>query len=202
LLIIDDEPEVVVTISRVARVPWPSRSAGTIAAAIQLVAEHRAVVGAIIDIQLPDGSGLDLIRYMRAGSPECPILVLTAYCEPDNANAAHRLGAEFAAKPSFAENVRAFAGRLMRRDPSTLSQIVEDFARTHGLTPTERQVMELLAADRSREEVAERLHISPNTLRNHVSAVLTKSRQSSIAELARNLRRMLHARPVKAPDDL
>ena len=190
LLIVEDDAEVVVTIERVARAPWPTRSAASFAAAVSTITAHPTIVGAIVDISLPDGSGLDLIPRIRASSPQCPVLVLTAYYEAPNVNAAHLLGAEFAAKPSFAANVRAFVGRLPARSGPGREQVVADFARVHRLTPKEQEVLELLVADHTREEVADRLGMTANTLRNHIHSLLAKAREPTVADLARTLRRV------------
>jgi DNA-binding CsgD family transcriptional regulator len=85
---------------------------------------------------------------------------------------ASRLLEEAGARP-WAERARAELGRLGGRPPQT-----------RGLTPTERQIAELVAAGRTNAEVARALHISPKTVEWNLSKVYKKVRVTSRAELA------------------
>jgi DNA-binding response OmpR family regulator len=54
---------------------------------------------AIVDIGLPDGSGLDLIEWIRSVRPLTPVLVLSGRCDPDVVNRVYDLAAEYVVKP-------------------------------------------------------------------------------------------------------
>jgi two-component system nitrogen regulation response regulator GlnG len=132
LLIVDDEPIICHSLKRAfCNAETAVLTAGTIAAGWERFEKDRPDV-IVIDLQLPDGSGLDLFRRIRAADIRCPVIFLTAHATTEIASEVIKLGAiEFLTKPIDLEQMRevlvqAFdTARLMQKpailpdDPSS-----------------------------------------------------------------------------------
>jgi DNA-binding NarL/FixJ family response regulator len=144
--------------------------------------------GAIFDIHLPDGSGLDLLEEMRATHDSLPALVMTGTYDPAVANRAHTLRASCVFKPEIATNVVLFAQRAIATRAEMHQRIIAavgELASMHGLTPREAQVAELIALGVARERLGLELGVSENTLKTLVRRVLTKCSESRVEGVAR-----------------
>ena len=84
--------------------------AGTVQEGLQAFEEHPNLAGMLVDVNLPDGLGTDLIREIRRRDPVLPILMLTGSDERGWANEAHALGVEFVFKPIVTESLGALFG--------------------------------------------------------------------------------------------
>ena len=166
----------------------------TVVAQAGSLAEARDVLAgvdvAVVDLGLPDGSGLDLIGELRAASPESAVLVLTAssdrtqFARAVEAGAAgvlhkstplHELvgavrrltaGEQLLSVSEVLELLR-LAGQQRRQDRDAGQAL-------HGLTPREREVLQLLTEGLNDKEIALRLHVSPQTARTHMENILNK----------------------------
>ena len=145
---------------------------------------------AIIDLGLPDGYGADLIPELREASPQAQALVLsTALERAERARAVER-GADgvlnkTAHLDEVVEAVRHLrAGQtlmpleevvgLLRFAGRRREQEYEARQAIEKLTSREREVLQALAEGLDSEGIAERLHISVRTVRNHMSSILSK----------------------------
>jgi DNA-binding NarL/FixJ family response regulator len=190
VLILEDDAAVLRCISREVErglVPLP---AGTRAAAEDAVrgAELDELVGAIVDVRLPDGDGLDVVASLRRRRASLPILVLTGSNDPAVINRAHALRAELVVKPFYRDNLRAFLTRLPARPERGLADAVEELAGAHGLTVRERQIVGHVAAGVPRSRLPEVLGVSENTVKSQIRSLLAKTGQSSLGELVWQLR--------------
>lgn len=142
----------------------------------------------LTDVGLPDGSGLELARTARAKDEWLPILVFTGRGDPQHANEAQLVGAEFVFKPVTAESIAAFVQRVLaRRERPGLfvERAAHALADDAGLTRAERQVLLEAARSPLREDLAERLGVSKNTLKSHVRHLLGKTGHDSLASAVR-----------------
>jgi len=162
--------------------------AGNIADGVSLVQGlHPDVV--VIDVRLPDGSGLDATKQLRRAWPDLGIVVLTMYSADDQLFLALDAGASaFVLKDAHSDDVVAaarhasvsphsfaakdLAGALRRRNTPSGPQ----------LSGREREVLDLLAAGRSNDAIARELHISNKTVRNAVSGIYAKLHAAGRAE--------------------
>ena len=145
----------------------------------------------LMDFSLPDGTGLDAAQVILREQPETKIIFLTIHDDDERLFPAIRLGA----KGFLMKNipvVRLLAAlRGVQHGEAALSRemtarLMDAFAQSKpplspaseaplsGLTPREREVLRELATDASNREIAERLVISENTVRNHVHNILEK----------------------------
>jgi DNA-binding NarL/FixJ family response regulator len=153
--------------------------AGSAAEAAELVeALHPDVV--IMDVRLPDASGLDAARTLRAGNPDLGIVILTMYAGDDQVLGALEAGASaFIPKSAPAQEVLA-AARHAADAPRTFSAAdlagVLRRATTERVTLTarEREVLDLLAEGLAVAAIAKQLYISPSTTKAHIARLYEK----------------------------
>ena len=149
--------------------------------------------GFVFDVELGNGSGLDLLREARAMYPEVPALVTTGGLCVDRVNGAARLSAHFVAKPFGAADLKAFVDDVLRTD---LNALIERLSGHWGLTPRERDVTHAAFAGQSSDAFVRAHSISPNTYKSHVRGVLQKSGYANLnALVAEVLRRRLQSTP-------
>jgi DNA-binding NarL/FixJ family response regulator len=142
----------------------------------------------LLDVRLPDGSGLEVNRWLAEHHPGVKVILLTMSEDHETVLTALRDGARGylvkGAGPDRVEHaLRAAAAGdvVLNRD---LAQAVGELAQVRSassprrpfpqLTPRELDILELVAEGLDNQTIARRLVLSPKTVRNHVSNVLTK----------------------------
>ncbi len=128
LLIVDDDDQLRTRVMRAMNARgYLAREAATGAAALSL-AEREPMDFAVVDLRLPDMTGLDVVRGLKAASSKTRVVVLTGYGSIATALEAMRLGADdYLAKPVDADDVtRALTGE---NGPGDLAQAVPSLAR-------------------------------------------------------------------------
>jgi DNA-binding NarL/FixJ family response regulator len=157
-----------------------------------------APAGVIVDVRLPDGSGLDLLSEIKKRYPGIGALVLTGKATPEIINRSHLLDAGFAVKPDAFANLRAFLKRLAKPpepepepepEPQPLADAVKAFIEEYALTKREADLVVLLAQGEPRAELADSLHVGEGTVKTHIKHILKKTGDRDVGELlARILR--------------
>lgn len=141
----------------------------------------------LMDLDLGDGSGIDLTRELLREHPDLRVLVVTMHEDDDAVVAAVRAGARGylvkSAPPDAVERaVRAVAAGEMILSPAVAQRAMAYVlgGRTAArlpfpqLTDREREVLDLVAAGLGNETIARRLGLSPKTVRNHLANVLAR----------------------------
>lgn len=139
----------------------------------------------LLDLEMPEGDGVEAIRRLGAASPGARALVLTAFDTDDRIVGAIEAGAQGyllkgSTRAEIFEAIRVVAGggalippvvasRLLRRVRSATGAVDPD-----ALTPREREVLGHLAEGLSNAELAGRLSIAERTVKFHVSQLLAK----------------------------
>ncbi len=158
--------------------------AGSLAGALAL--DLSDVDVAVLDVRLPDGSGVDLCRSLRERVPELACLMLTSFSDGDALSASVLAGA----KGYVLKNVRGedlvSAIRRVANGESLLSneqidhardrirrQISEDL-RLESLSAQEHRILELLSEGLSNREIAATMFLAEKTVKNYVSNLLAK----------------------------
>jgi DNA-binding NarL/FixJ family response regulator len=155
----------------------------------------------LMDFTLPDGTGLDATQAILAERPETLIVFLTVHEEDDRLFAAIRGGAKgYLLKnvpvAKLLERLRGLEQEEAAISPALTSRILQEFSRTRAvhepdgaalaqLTPRELEVLQELATGATNREIAERLYITENTVKNHVSSILSKLNLQNRREAAR-----------------
>jgi DNA-binding NarL/FixJ family response regulator len=180
--------------------------ASSIAESLVLVPQQRPDV-AVIDIRLPDGSGIDLVRKLRATDVELGLVVLTMYAGDEHLFAALEAGASaFVHKDAPADDVIA-AARHAAAAPESFSAADLAAAMRRRMTPDgpqisprERDVLALLADGLAVAEIAKRLYISESTAKTHISKLYDKLGAGNRAQAIMSAMRMGLIRS-QAPED-
>jgi DNA-binding NarL/FixJ family response regulator len=144
----------------------------------------------LMDVDLGDGSGIEVTRDLLRARPEVAVLVVTMHEDDDNLVAAIRAGARGyllkSATPTEVERaVRAVANGEVILGPEVAARTMAYLsgARTAGvggpvpfpgLTPREREVLDLVARGLDNASIARRLVLADKTVRNTVAAVTAK----------------------------
>ena len=143
----------------------------------------------ITDVRMPDVSGVDLLRRLKASEVSLPVIVITGHGDVPLAVEAMKLGAiEFLEKP-FDDEVLLLAVKSalsrVERDARRDAEQAEINDRLHTLSAREREVLHGLVAGKPNKIIAFDLGISPRTVEIYRANVMTKMKASSLSELVR-----------------
>jgi len=162
--------------------------------ALDLV-QHQDFNVALVDIALPDRSGLDLLKLIRVKKPALPVLMLSMYSEEIYALRALKHGAAgYLTKNSPTATLVGAIRKAAAGGKYISPALAEQFACNVGGSPTvshealsdrELEVLKLLVSGDSLAAIAKTLHLSPNTVTTYRSRNCNKLRLKSNAELTR-----------------
>jgi len=197
VLVVDDHPIFVLGLERllVSRGLEICGTAGSIREGVGLIeAQDPDVV--VIDLSLPDGSGLQLLELLRESKPTLPAIVVSMHDEELFARRALMAGARGYLMKDAAPDQIVSALRRVARGEQVVSPRIEErvFLRGGGREPRswlkrlsnrELEVFELLGRGKSTQSIARRLGISVKTVETHQAKIKNKLALSSMAELIR-----------------
>ncbi len=159
--------------------------AGTALSALaRLPALHPDV--AVLDVRLPDGDGVEVCRQIRSKLPETACLMLTAYADDRALLGAIMAGAAgYVSKRTCGTDlvsaVRAVASGQSTLDPEASRQVmarlrnhIDNVNPVAALSAQEKRVLELIGEGLTNRQIAERMFLAEKTVKNYVSALLTK----------------------------
>ena len=141
----------------------------------------------VMDLRLPDGSGVEACREIRAQRPETKVLMLTSYADEDAVLASIMAGAtgyllKQAQGPTLVDAIeRAMRGESLL-DPAVTERVLER-VRSAGakkdddlslLSERELRILELIAEGKTNKEIAQEVYLSDKTVKNYVSSILSK----------------------------
>jgi DNA-binding NarL/FixJ family response regulator len=175
--------------------------AGSVGDAIACVLATEPQV-VLLDVQMPDGGGVEVIRAVAPKRPAVRFLSLSVSDAPDDVISIIRAGARgYVTKTisglELADAVRRVAGGDAVFSPRLAGFVLDAFAGAEGMAPVvedpeldqltvrEREVLRHIARGYLYKEIAQRLGISSKTVEAHVSAVLRKLQLSNRHELSR-----------------
>jgi DNA-binding NarL/FixJ family response regulator len=145
---------------------------------------------AILDVRLPDGDGITICRELRSRMPELACLMLTSFDDDDALLDAIMAGAAgYVLKQikgsDLVSAVRTVASGQSMLDPATTARLMNSLRRQDepatpqdetlaGLTPREREILELIGEGLTNRQIGKRLFLSEKTVKNHISRMLAK----------------------------
>jgi two-component system, NarL family, response regulator DevR len=166
--------------------------AGTVAEGLRMINRLKPDV-AILDVRLPDGSGIEVCREIQSSAPFVRCLMLTSHSDDDALFASIMAGAsgyvlKDVANADLLGDIRTVSGGVSLLDPALSQQLFERLhqgendgdseaaadSRLNVLTPQERRVLELIAQGQSNRQIAQELFLAEATVKNYVSSLLSK----------------------------
>ena len=159
--------------------------AGTAAEGLRLIRQIQPDV-AVLDVRLPDGSGIEVCREVQSELPGVHCLMLTSYSDDDALFSSIMAGASgYVLKEigggDLLGDIRRVSRGMSLLDPVLTQELwdrlrkdQEAESRLTVLTPQERRVLELIAQGQSNRQIAEALFLAEATVKNYVSSLLSK----------------------------
>lgn len=151
---------------------------------------------ALLDVQLPDGTGIEVCRDLRSDHPEIVCVMLTSFADDEAILDAVVAGASgYVLKQVRGSDIvdavrRAAAGEQLL-DPALVARAVErlrrgplEDERLRGLTPQESRILGLLADGLTNRQIAAEMFLAEKTVKNYVSNLLSKMGMSRRTEAA------------------
>ena len=153
---------------------------------------------ALLDARLPDGSGIDVCREIRASSPRTRCLILTSYDDDEALFAAVMAGASgYLLKQirgaSLTDAIEHVAGGHSLIDPALVERLLHRLRDPAGdtrvsdhppLTARESEILDLIAEGLTNRQIGERLFLAEKTVKNYVSGLLAKLGMQSRTQAA------------------
>lgn len=151
---------------------------------------------AVLDVQLGDGSGIEVCRDIRSNHPEIHCLMLTSYADDEALLDSVVAGASgYVLKQirgnELVESVRKVASGRSLLDPAMTAKVIERLRRgpeqddrLASLTPQERRILTLLADGLTNRQIGEQMFLAEKTVKNYVSNLLMKLGMSRRTEAA------------------
>ncbi len=165
--------------------------------ALDLIVRHRPDI-ALLDITMPGLNGLEVAARVREGSPRTRVIVLSMHAGETYVAQALRAGvAGYLLKDSAASDLQAALEAVSRGgtflSPAISQQVVASFLRgeapssdpLEGLTPRQREVLQLIAEGRSTKEIASDLGLSTKTIETHRAQIMERLQIHDVPGLVR-----------------
>jgi DNA-binding NarL/FixJ family response regulator len=161
--------------------------AGTVAESISEAKRTKPDV-IVMDVRLPDGSGIEACREIREAMPETKVIILTSYADDEAVFASILAGASgYVLKQTrgsaLADAIAAVARGESLLDPAVTQRVMERVRAGQkkkeddpldALNQQERKILELIAEGKTNKEIAGEVYLSDKTVKNYVSNILTK----------------------------
>src|SRR6202167_2931376 len=145
--------------------------------AVELFRQHQPDV-TLMDLQMPEMSGIDALSAIRGEFPEARIIVLTSYAGDVQVSRALRSGArgyllKDMLRKELLDTIRAVHAGHRRLSAEAAAEIAEH-ATDDSLTPRETDVLRLIASGNANKEIAAQLSLTEETVKGHVKNILAK----------------------------
>jgi DNA-binding NarL/FixJ family response regulator len=161
--------------------------AGSVAESIALAGRYEPDL-VIMDVRLPDGSGIEACREIRAARPETRVVMLTSYPDEEAVLSAIIAGASgYLLKQIRGRDLVSALESVSRGesllDPAVTEKVLERVRRVASgsgtdelaeLTSQERKILLLVAEGKTNKEIAAEVFLSDKTVKNYVSSILSK----------------------------
>jgi two-component system, NarL family, response regulator DevR len=151
----------------------------------------------VMDVRLPDRSGVEACRDIRDEHPDTAVLMLTSFSDDQALFDSIMAGAAgYVLKQirggDLVDGIRRVASGQSLLDPQVTARVLDRVRNPVGdedprlarLTPTEHRILEMIAEGRTNREIGDRIHLAEKTVKNYVSTILTKLQVARRAEAA------------------
>jgi DNA-binding NarL/FixJ family response regulator len=194
VLVVEDDPTYGRYLQRmIERCGGAGIVVSSVQAATKQLASSVAWTALILDVSLPDGSGLHILRETRRVAPYLPALIVTGLLDHDVANTAFELGAKYLVKPVETAHVESFFHQAVEPAARLQSALDHSTAR-FGLSEAESDILLLAVEGHDREAISAIRGGSALTLKTHIHNLLQKTGDESLSvAVERVLREALHS---------
>lgn len=141
----------------------------------------------VMDIRLPDGSGVEACREIRGERPDTKVIMLTSYADDEAVYGSIMAGASgYLLKQTRGQELASAIERVARGDslldPAVTDKVLERMRNLASggsddlaaLSPQERKILGGIAEGKTNKEIAEEVFLSDKTVKNYVSSILSK----------------------------
>jgi DNA-binding NarL/FixJ family response regulator len=186
--------------------------AGTAEQALGRIPATRPDV-AVLDVRLPDGTGVEVCREIRSAHPEIACLMLTSFSDDEALFEAIMAGAAgYVLKQvrgnELVDAVRRIAAGQSLLDPTVTARVLERLRKgteedetLRSLTEQEKRLLMLLAEGKTNRQIGEDMFLAEKTVKNYVSNVLAKLGMSRRTEAAVYAARLAERKRPGSPGD-
>jgi DNA-binding NarL/FixJ family response regulator len=172
--------------------------AGSVAQSVEVAASVKPDV-VVMDLRLPDGSGVEACREIRSESPAIKVIMLTSYADEEAVMSSILGGASaYLLKQTrasqLAEAIEGVARGESLLDPAVTMRVLEEVRRSAAgtkatspgaqLTENEQKILHLIAKGMTNREIAAEIYLSDKTVKNYVSNILSKLNMKRRSEAA------------------
>jgi two-component system response regulator DevR len=165
--------------------------------AVSLASAHRPDV-VVMDIRMPEGSGVEACRAIRDQRPETQVIMLTSFSDDEALfNSIMAGAAGFVLKQirgrDLLDAIRTVGAGNSLLDPAVTQRVLERLRKAKfdekdpklaRLSPQEERILDMIGQGLTNREIAERIHLSDKTVKNYVSTILQKLEVARRAEAA------------------
>ena len=155
--------------------------------AIRLLETHPVDI-AILDIEMPIKTGLEVLEWAKSQQPQLKVVIVTTFKRPGYFERALKAGVDaYVLKERRITDLMATLHSVLAGPKEYSPELMEGIL-THPnpLSPQEKAVLKEVAKGASNQEIADRLFHSTGTIRNYMSAILTKLDAENRTEAAKN----------------
>ncbi len=167
---------------------------------------------AILDVRLPDGSGIEVCREIRSSCPDVACVMLTSYADDEALFASIMADASgYVLKQvggtDLVADVRKVAAGQSLLDPTLIAQVRDRLREGKedpllaGLTPQERKILNLIGEGKTNRQIAEGMYLAEKTVKNYVSNLLSKLGMERRTQAAAYVTRVSERSSQTARDD-
>ncbi len=189
VFVVDDESAVGISIKRLLQSVGLEARHFTSASEFLRAKRPDAPGCLVLDVRLPDLSGLDLQQELANANVDLPVIFITGHADIRMTVRAMKAGAvEFLTKPFREQELleavqRAISRHRLTRDQRAAMRVLQ--SRYELLTPREREVFPLVASGLLNKQVAAELHASEKTIKVHRGQLMQKMEAHSLSDLIR-----------------
>jgi DNA-binding NarL/FixJ family response regulator len=176
--------------------------------AVSLASTHQPDV-IVMDVRMPEGSGVEACRAIRDERPDAQVIMLTSFSDDEALfNSIMAGAAGFVLKQirghDLVDAIRTVANGKSLLDPDVTKRVLERLRKAKfdekdpklaRLSPQEERILDMIGEGLTNREIAERIHLSDKTVKNYVSAILQKLEVARRAEAASYVARVKAEHP-------